>query len=64
MADDGWYEDGDVVREAERARRLARLGMSVVTGLFGAVVIAVAVLVLGVSLAFGVSLALAMAVMH
>jgi hypothetical protein len=60
MADDGWYEDGDVVREAERARRLAWLGMSVVTGLFGTVVIVGAVLVLGVVLA----LAYAMAVMN
>ncbi|MFF5312985.1 hypothetical protein [Streptomyces massasporeus] len=60
MADDGWYEDGDAVREAERARRVAGMGMSVVTGLFGAVVIAVAAVGLAVILA----LAYAMAVMH
>lgn len=26
MAENGWYEDGDVIREAARARRVARLG--------------------------------------
>ncbi|MEV5107727.1 hypothetical protein ACFQ7G_27605 [Streptomyces massasporeus] len=55
MADDGWYEDGDVVREAVRARRVAWIGMSVVTCLFGAVVLAVA--------AVGLVLTCAMAVM-
>ncbi|MEU0178760.1 hypothetical protein ABZ178_36265 [Streptomyces massasporeus] len=59
MADDGWYEDGNAVREAERARRVAWMGMSVVTCLFGAVVLAVAVVGLAVVLA----LAYAMAVM-
>ncbi|MET9581144.1 hypothetical protein ACLQ2D_07580 [Streptomyces sp. DT199] len=63
MADDGWYEDGDMDREAARARRVARLGMSVVTGLFGAVVLAVAALVLGVSLALTVFFALGVSVM-
>ncbi|MFF9121368.1 hypothetical protein ACF09Y_38465 [Streptomyces massasporeus] len=64
MADDDWYEDGDVVREAARARRVAWLGTSVVTGLFGAVVLAVAALVVGVSLAFAVFFALALSAMH
>ncbi|MFD8228817.1 hypothetical protein ACFV16_32295 [Streptomyces massasporeus] len=59
MADDGWYEDGDVVREAARGRRVAWTGMSVVTCLFGAVVLAVAAVGLAVILA----LAYAMAVM-
>ncbi|MEU0900494.1 hypothetical protein [Streptomyces massasporeus] len=59
MADDGWYEDGDVLREAARARRVAWLGMSVVTCLFGAVVLAVA----AVGLAVVLALACAMAVM-
>ncbi|MFI8893663.1 hypothetical protein [Streptomyces paradoxus] len=59
MADDGWYEDGDTAREAERGRRIAWLGMAVVTGLFGAVVITAAALVL----AAGLALAYAMAVM-
>ncbi|MFJ4280423.1 hypothetical protein [Streptomyces massasporeus] len=54
MADDGWYEDGDMVREAARARRVAWLGMSVVTCLFGAVVLAVAALVLFFALALSV----------
>ncbi|BCL18516.1 hypothetical protein ACPCBX_07510 [Streptomyces tuirus] len=59
MADDDWYEDGDVVREAARARRAAWAGMSVVTCLFGAVVLVVAAVGLAVILA----LAYAMAVM-
>ncbi|GGV84860.1 hypothetical protein [Streptomyces massasporeus] len=59
MADDGWYEDGNAVREAERARRVAWMGMSVVTCLFGAVVLAVA----AVGLAVVLALAYAMAVM-
>jgi type IV secretory pathway component VirB8 len=59
MADDDWYEDGEAVREAERARRVAWIGMSVVTGLFGAVVLTVAAVGLAVILA----LACAMAVM-
>jgi hypothetical protein len=59
MAVDDWYEDGEAVREAERARRVAWIGMSVVTGLFGAVVLTVAAVGLAVILA----LACAMAVM-
>lgn len=59
MADGGWYEDGEAVLEAERARRVAWIGMSVVTGLFGAVVLTVAAVGLAVILA----LAYAMAVM-
>ncbi|WP_159038833.1 hypothetical protein [Streptomyces sp. NRRL B-1140] len=59
MAENGWYEDGDVAREAARARRVAWTGMSVVTCLFGAVVLAVAAAGLAVILA----LAYAMAVM-
>ncbi|MFJ8048628.1 hypothetical protein [Streptomyces luteogriseus] len=59
MTDGGWYEDGEAVREAERARRVAWIGMSVVTGLFGAVVLTVAAVGLAVILA----LAYAMAVM-
>ncbi|MFF8934317.1 hypothetical protein ACF08O_06145 [Streptomyces paradoxus] len=59
MADDGWYEDGDTVREVDRAKRAARAGVIAVTGLFGAVVITVAALALAVVLA----LAYAMAVM-
>ncbi|MFD9983447.1 hypothetical protein ACFWZJ_24030 [Streptomyces massasporeus] len=42
MVDDGWYEDGDAVREAARARRVAWMGMSVVTCLFGAALLGVA----------------------
>ncbi|MFI2628833.1 hypothetical protein ACH5A2_00305 [Streptomyces collinus] len=61
MAEDGWYEDGDVAREAARGRRAARLGLSVVTGLFGTVVIAGAVLVLVLVLASVAALALACA---
>ncbi|MEU3092730.1 hypothetical protein ACWCQ0_31830 [Streptomyces massasporeus] len=57
MADDGWYEDGEVVREAARARRVAWLGMSVVTGLFGAVVLAVAAVGLAVILALAYAVA-------
>ncbi|MFJ8591968.1 hypothetical protein [Streptomyces sp. NPDC093598] len=57
MADDGWYEDGDTVREAERGRRVARIGMSVVTGLFGAVVLAVVAVALAVVLALGYAMA-------
>ncbi|MFJ2923846.1 hypothetical protein ACIPIU_02285 [Streptomyces massasporeus] len=64
MAEDGWYEDGDAAREAARARRVAWLGMSVVTGLFGTVVIVGAALLLGVVLAGALALAYAMAVMN
>ncbi|MFB6850629.1 hypothetical protein ACFCXS_38135 [Streptomyces sp. NPDC056373] len=64
MAENGWYDDADVIREAARARRVARLGMSVVTGLFGAVVITAAALVLGVVLVGALALAYAMAVMN
>ncbi|MFJ3623439.1 hypothetical protein ACIPSH_35660 [Streptomyces iakyrus] len=63
MAEDGWYEDGDVAREAARGRRVARLGLSVVTGLFGTVVIAGAVLVLVLASAAALALACAMTVM-
>lgn len=59
MADDGWYEDGDAARETARAKRIAWTGVAVVTGLFGAVMIAVAAVALTVALA----LAYAMAVM-
>lgn len=59
MTDDGWYGDGDAAGEAERARWVAWTGMSVVTCLFGAVVLAVA----AVGLAAILALAYAMAVM-
>jgi type IV secretory pathway component VirB8 len=57
MADDGWYDDGDIVREAERARRVAWIGMSVVTGLLGAVVLVVAAVALAVVLALSYAMA-------
>jgi type IV secretory pathway component VirB8 len=57
MDEGGWYEDGDMVREAERARRVAWIGMSVAAGLFGAVVLAAAVVVLAVVLALGYAVA-------
>ncbi|NEE23052.1 hypothetical protein G3M58_93460 [Streptomyces sp. SID7499] len=57
MADDGWYEDGEMDREAARARRVAWIGMSVVTGLFGVVVLTVAAVALVVVLALGYAMA-------
>jgi type IV secretory pathway component VirB8 len=57
MTDDGWYDDGDIVREAERARRVAWIGMSVVTGLLGAVVLVVAAVALAVVLALSYAMA-------
>ncbi|MFF6918486.1 hypothetical protein [Streptomyces sp. NPDC012466] len=57
MDEGGWYEDGDMVREAERARRVAWIGMSVAAGLFGAVALAAAVVVLAVVLALGYAVA-------
>ncbi|MFF8019408.1 hypothetical protein [Streptomyces sp. NPDC007929] len=57
MADDGWYDDGDVVQEAARARRVAWAGMSVVTCLFGAMVLAAVAIGLAVDLALACALA-------
>ncbi|MFF8875321.1 hypothetical protein [Streptomyces massasporeus] len=57
MADDGWYEDGETDREAARARRVAWIGMSVVTCLFGVVVLTVAAVALVVVVALGYAMA-------
>jgi hypothetical protein len=57
MDEGGWYEDGDMVREAERARQVAWIGMSVAAGLFGAVALAAAAVVLAVVLALGYAVA-------
>ncbi|MER7479306.1 hypothetical protein ABTX60_16970 [Streptomyces sp. NPDC126510] len=63
MAEDGWYEDGDMAREADRAKRTAWAGVAVVTGLFVAVVVMAAALVLAVVLAGALAFAWAIAVM-